>query len=240
MTRRRWIADEVSGNRAVLTGQNALHLARVLRARVGQQFDICHDRSVRVGKIIAIHEDRVELELGDEVTGLADFESDVTLLIAVFKFDRIEWAIEKATELGITRILPVIAQRTDAHLATAASKRLERWRKIAHEAAQQSRRTAEPEIAEAKKLKSALTEVPATNTGIILNETEKSITLAQVISSIAADAAVVLAIGPEGGWTGDELELFSKSGWKPASLGPTILRAETAAIAAIAIVRALR
>src|SRR5258706_15337377 len=118
MTRRRWIADEVHGNRATLIGQNARHLARVLRARVGQEFDISCDSSVRLGTIIAIDEDRVELDLGAEISQAA--EPEINLLLAVFKFDRMEWAIEKATELGVTKILPVIAQRTDAHLGAAS------------------------------------------------------------------------------------------------------------------------
>src|SRR5882757_7709375 len=157
MTRRRWIADEVHGNRATLTGQNALHLARVLRARVGQEFDIACDHIVRVGRIVEIEDDRVELELGGEVP--SSVETEINLLLAVFKFDRMEWAIEKATELGVTRIVPVIARRTDAHLGVAAVKRAERWRKIAHEAAQQSRRIAEPEIEAPTKLKQALAKI---------------------------------------------------------------------------------
>src|SRR5437868_3148123 len=107
MTRRRWIADEVHGNRATLTGQNARHLARVLRARVGQEFDISFDSTVRVGKILEIDAEKVELELGEEVSQVA--EAEISLLLAVFKFDRMEWAIEKATELGVSHVLPIIA-----------------------------------------------------------------------------------------------------------------------------------
>ena len=94
------------------------------------------------------------------------------LVVAIYKFDRLEWAIEKCTELGVTRIVPVIARRTDAHLAAAAGKRVERWRRIAHEAAQQSRRLRPPQIDEAVKLKSALAlEAP---TRLLLNENERS------------------------------------------------------------------
>ncbi|MCU1308685.1 MAG: hypothetical protein JWN45_3380 [Acidobacteriaceae bacterium] len=238
MTRRRWIADEVHGNRATLTGQNARHLARVLRARVGQEFDISCDFSVRLGKIVTIDDDRVELQLGAEISQTA--ESEISLLLAVFKFDRMEWAIEKATELGVTKILPVIAQRTDAHLGVAAAKRVERWRKIAHEAAQQSRRTAVPEILAPVKLNPALAGIAESSARIVLSETEKAVTLAEVVSAADADSPLLLAIGPEGGWTEDEVETFVKLGWTSASLGSTILRAETAAVAALAIARALR
>ena len=145
MTRRRWIADEVSGDRAALVGGHADHLVRVLRAKVGQEFDIATGSSVRRGRISFIDYSRVEFELGDVLP--ADATLPVTLVLAVFKFDRMEWAIEKCTELGVARIVPLIAQRTDSHLAAAAMKRSERWQRIAHEASQQSRRISPPEIA---------------------------------------------------------------------------------------------
>jgi 16S rRNA (uracil1498-N3)-methyltransferase len=104
MTRRRWIADQVSGNRATLTGAHAAHLVRVLRARVGQEFDIVANGVVRRGIVVAIADGLVDFELGEEIrTGPAAIH--LTLLLAIFKFDRMEWAIEKCTELGLTRIV---------------------------------------------------------------------------------------------------------------------------------------
>ena len=154
MTRRRWIADEFSDHHAGLLGQNAAHLARVLRARVGQEFDIVCGELVRRGTIASVSDERVEFDLGETVSERG--EREIVLVAAIYKFDRLEWAIEKCTELGVTRIVPVIARRTDSHLAAAAAKRLERWRRIAHEAAQQSRRLRPPQIDEAVKLNSAL------------------------------------------------------------------------------------
>src|SRR5579859_5080708 len=122
MTRRRFIADEVSNNQAALVGEHAEHLAKVLRARVGQEFDISTGNAVRRGRIVSITNSRVNFELGDDVPVPSQIE--ITLLLAIFKFDRMEWAIEKCTELGVTRIVPVIARRTDSHLATASAKRV--------------------------------------------------------------------------------------------------------------------
>jgi 16S rRNA (uracil1498-N3)-methyltransferase len=229
MTRRRWIADEVSGNRAALTGDHADHLVRVLRARVGQEFDIAAGSVVRRGRIANISPARVDFELGEVVP--AGATANVTLLLAIFKFDRMEWAIEKCTELGVSRIVPVIARRTEAHLASASVKRVERWRRIALQASEQSRRTTPCEVAAPLKLPQA-TSLPG-GLRIVLAETEKQTQLRDVLGPPESD--VVLAIGPEGGWTEDELELFQKGAWIAASLGPTILRAETAAIAATAI-----
>lgn len=229
MTRRRWIADEVSGNRAALIGEHADHLVRVLRARVGQEFDVVASAVVRRGRVVHLSQNRVEFELGEEMPAAA--EADLTLLLAIFKFDRFEWAIEKCTELGVSKVVPVIARRTDAHLASASAKRVERWRRIAVQSAEQSRRTNPPEIPDPIKLQQ-VSRVPG-KIRIVLSEAEQQARLAELFSGEGTEA--ILAIGPEGGWTEDELNLFQKERWVSASLGSTILRAETAAIAATAL-----
>jgi 16S rRNA (uracil1498-N3)-methyltransferase len=232
MTRRRWIADEVSGNRAALTGEHADHLVRVLRARVGQEFDIAAGSTLRRGRIVSVAAGRVEFELGEEVSAIS--VANVTLLLSVFKFDRMEWAIEKCTELGVSRIVPMIARRTDAHLAAASAKRVERWRRLALQAAEQSRRTVPPEVAVPLKLKDAV-DLPGA-ARILLAEAEQQVLLRDVLDSHPDQGEILLAIGPEGGWADDEVQLFKSASWISASLGSTILRAETAAIAATAIV----
>ena len=232
MTRRRWIADEISGSRAALVGANAARLARVLRARSGQVFDIAAEGRVRRGRIISITSQRVEFELGEDLPAVV--LPAITLLLAIFKFDRMEWAIEKVTELGVARVVPLIAKRTDSHLASAAAKRVERWRRIGHEAAQQSRRAALPEIAEPVRFQDVLD--MATKCRIVLSEGEEQVSLRQALAG--CEGSLVLAIGPEGGWTSDEDRAFREHGWIAASLGPTILRVETAAIAAMSVVLA--
>lgn len=229
MTRRRWIADEVSGNHAALTAAHADHLIRVLRAQVGQEFDIVADGTLRRGRISEIGEGRVEFELGAELSASAVLK--LSLLLAIFKFDRMEWAIEKCTELGVSRIIPVIARRTDVHLASAATKRAERWRRIAQQASEQSRRSGVPEVGDPAKFKESIIGVAGLR--IVLAESEEHVRLREILDG---ENDIVLAVGPEGGWTEDELRLFKQAGWISASLGPTILRAETAAIAATAIV----
>jgi 16S rRNA (uracil1498-N3)-methyltransferase len=234
MTRRRFIADEVSGDRAALVGEHADHLVRVLRARVGQEFDVATGEVVRRGRItfVSIEDKRVEFDLGEDVSsaGLAE----ITLVLAVFKFDRMEWAIEKCTELGVSRIVPVIARRTDSHLGAASLKRVERWQRIARQAAEQSRRAGPPEIAAPIKVAEVLNFPGASR--IVLAESEERTLLRDVVKPDAANPGVALAVGPEGGWTEGELQSFQLAGWTSVSLGTTILRAETAAMAATAIV----
>src|SRR5260370_24697397 len=235
MTRRRWIADEVTGNTAALVGEHAAHLARVLRAEVGQEFDIATGEDVRRGTITTISYDRIEFALGaKQRLRLRSAAPKITLALAIFKCDRMEWAIEKCTEIGVARIIPVIAARTDAHLAAAAVKRHERWQRIARQATEQSRRLAPPEIVAPVKLKELDGALPEDLlTRVVLAESEEETRLGTVLRS--GPTEVVLAIGPEGGWADGELGWFYESGWVAASLGATILRAETAAIVATAI-----
>lgn len=232
MTRRRWIADEVFGDKAALTGTHAEHLIRVLRARIGQEFDIVADGLVRRGRVSSIADGKVEFELGPEISS-SPASANLTVLLAVFKFDRMEWVIEKCTELGVAKIIPVIARRTGAHLASAALKRTERWRRIVVQAAEQSRRTAPPEVADPMKLQDAAG--LSGDLRVVLSEAEQEMSLKDVLAANQNVSDVLLAIGPEGGWAEDELDLLKKGGWISVSLGPTILRAETAAIAAVAI-----
>jgi 16S rRNA (uracil1498-N3)-methyltransferase len=232
MTRRRWIADQHSGNHAALIGPHADHLSRVLRAQIGQEFDVATGDEVRRGRITRIDPDRVEFELRETIP--ISSSTQITLALSIFKFDRMEWAIEKCTELGVARIVPVIARRTESHLATAAVKRVERWQRIVRQAAEQSRQAAPPEISQPIKLKDAV--VLPGGTRIVLSESERQAMLKDVLNANPTDD-LVLALGPEGGWTESELHLFRNANWPSASLGNTVLRAETAAIAALAVAR---
>jgi 16S rRNA (uracil1498-N3)-methyltransferase len=245
MTRRRWIADTWTPTTATLTGEHAAHLARVLRAEPGQIYDVVAGGFLHRAEIVSVapagggQDYEVLFTLHEELE--TDAALPLHLLLAIFKFDHMEWAIEKATELGIARITPILARRTEKHLAQAAAKRVERWRRIAFEASRQSRRTDVPEIAVPAPLKSAL-EQETSPTRILLSETEQTTTLtaaledsAHVPTDVGSQTSHALAIGPEGGWTPEEMAGFTQHNWQPVTLGPRILRAETAAIAAIAI-----
>ena len=208
MSRRRWIADQVSGDRAALLGRNAEHLARSLRVQVGQEFEVSTGQSVRMGRVVRVADDRVEFDLGAVIPQKE--AARVTLLLAIFKFDRMEWAIEKTTELGAAAIMPVVARRTDPRLAAAAVKRVERWRRVAHEAAQQSRRMTPPEIAAPQTMNSVLD--VRSELRILLSESEHGLTLREAIEGnwkLEFGNSLALAVGPEGGWAAEELAAFS-------------------------------
>ncbi len=242
MTRRRWIADSWDQTTASLKGEQAAHLIRVLRARAGTEFEIVAGDRVWRAAFTGISGDAALLTLLSEVE--ADRALPVTLLLSIFKFDRMEWVIEKATELGVERIVPIIARRSEKHLAQTAQARVERWRRIAREASKQSRRSDMPLIESVAGLKDAARDRGQGQLRLLLAEQERSTTLRAVMEmaieeSVDRRPPVRLAVGPEGGWTAEEESLFAAEGWKPVSLGPRILRAETAGIAALAVVASL-
>lgn len=245
MTRRRWIAEHWDEATALIVGAQAEHMARVLRAQPGMEADVVAGGHVFHAEVAAVSSHEVRFNLIAEVQ--ADPALPVTLVMAVYKFDRMEWAIEKATELGVAAVAPVIARRTEKHLAMAAEKRAERWRRIAHEAAQQSRRSDVPQILDPAPLSarvraaSGATRPDSGSALIVLAEQERTTTLRRALEEAVAAAGqemptLEIAIGPEGGWAPEEEALFDANGWLAASLGPRILRAETAAIAALAVV----
>ncbi len=238
MTRRRWIAEHWDEATATLVGSQAEHMSRVLRAEPGMEADVVAGGRVFHAEVAAVADGEVRFNLISELE--ADPALPITLVMAVYKFDHMEWAIEKATELGVAGVAPVIARRSEKHLAQAAQKRVERWRRIAHEASQQSRRSDIPLIADPIPLPQRV-KASSTATRIVLAEQERSTTLRAALEEIIAAAgseipALEIAIGPEGGWAPDEEALFDANGWRAVSLGPRILRAETAAIAALAVV----
>ncbi len=238
MTRRRWIAEHWDEATATITGAQAAHMARVLRAQPGMEADVVAGGHVFHAEVVAVSADEVRFNLVDELQ--ADPALPITLVMAIYKFDHMEWAIEKATELGVAALAPVIAQRTEKHLAQAAEKRAERWRRIAHEAAQQSRRSDVPFVEPPVPLASRVREA-SRSVRIVLAEQERTTTLRQLMAE-AIEAAgsempsLEIAIGPEGGWAPAEEALFDANGWRAVTLGPRILRAETAAIAALSVV----
>jgi 16S rRNA (uracil1498-N3)-methyltransferase len=236
MSRRRFFVPEIRRHIAELTGPDAEHLVRVLRAEVGQLYEISDNGSLYLAEITTARKSQIIFQVKEQLA-LPSPEVHVTLLAALIKFDRFEWLLEKATELGVDVIQPVEATRTEHGLTKAAQKRLPRWEKIAQEASQQSRRVRLPLIEPPIRLEKLL-QIDAT-VKLFLDEspaTRSILTQLPTVRSI--DDRVVLLLGPEGGWTDDERQKVLAADWLPCSLGQTILRAETAATAALAIVKA--
>ncbi|PYU69293.1 MAG: 16S rRNA methyltransferase [Acidobacteria bacterium] len=214
-----------------MEGEAAHHLGRVLRAQTGQLYELSDGDRVWLGRIESVGRDRVQFVLIEELPAVRP-AVDVTLLLSVVKFDAFEWAIEKATELGVSTIVPLAAERSEKALLTAATRRAERWKKILSEASQQSRRVRVPVLGDLARPEFAFAR-PKDGLRVMLFERTTVSPLRKVLEGQPATKAI-LAIGPEGGWTDAEFEAAHSCGFLVASLGRLILRTETAVIAALA------
>jgi 16S rRNA (uracil1498-N3)-methyltransferase len=229
--RRRFFVEQFDGDRAVMEGEAAHHLGRVLRAEAGQLCELSNGLSARLAHIENVQRDRIEFALLEEIPSPAP-KVETTLLLSVVKLDAFEWALEKATELGVARIVPLASARSEKGLLTAAPKRALRWEKILLEASQQSRRLSVPKLAPVAKPQAAFSE-HLDGLRLFLSERPEAPPLRGVLAGQHASKAT-LAIGPEGGWTESEVEAARSTQFREASLGKLILRAETAVIAALA------
>ncbi len=235
MARRRFFVDAVESGRARITGPDAHHLTRVLRVEPGQQFEISDNHSVYLAEVESARKDLVSFSVREKVTAPPPLVR-TAILASLIRFERFEWMLEKATELGVERIVPVQAERSERGLEHAVGKRISRWNRIVREASEQSRRARLPEICAAVPLAGAL-ELEAAYR-YALEEAEAPLILSALPEHRQPGDLVALLVGPEGGWTDREREQTAGAGWRPVSLGLQILRAETAAIAALAIVNA--
>jgi 16S rRNA (uracil1498-N3)-methyltransferase len=236
MARRRFFVPEIRRGAAELTGPDAEHLVRVLRAEVGQLYELCDNRDLYLARIEVARKSVVSFRILEKLPSPAP-TVDVSLLAALFKFDRFEWLVEKATELGVSAIQPFEATRTEPGLAQASHKRHLRWEKIAREASQQSRRVQVPRIEPAVRFAKAL-HMDA-KLRLLLDEIPEAPPIFQRLpEQRSLTDRIALLLGPEGGWTDEERAQANEAGWLPCSLGATILRAETAGVAGLAIVQA--
>jgi 16S rRNA (uracil1498-N3)-methyltransferase len=223
--------DSIVGGSAELRGDEARHLTRVLRVEPGQRFEISDNQQAYLAEISEARGERVVFHVLEALPAVP-FPVSITLCVSLIKFDRFEWIVEKATELGVDRLVPVEATRSEKGLFDASRKRSDRWARIARESSQQSRRVRIPEILPAVRFERCLEQTAAHR--YFLDEAVAPPLLREIPAERSDTAA--LLIGPEGGWTDPERQLAIAAGWQPVSLGPLVLRAETAACAALALV----
>jgi 16S rRNA (uracil1498-N3)-methyltransferase len=233
MARRRFFVPEVRNGEAALSGDDAKHLTQVLRVEAGQIYEISDNRDVYLAEVTLARKAQVVFQITDRLPA-PEPAVPLTLLVALIRFERLETIIEKATELGVTTIQLVKAERSERGLDLAAPKRMARWQRIALEASQQSRRARLPEILAPVPFRGALEAAAAHRLFLDEERTGRSI-----LDLVPSRGTTALLVGPEGGWPAHERDAALEAGWSPVSLGPLVLRTETAAIAALATLNAV-
>ena len=227
MALRRVFVDVIEGGAAVARGDQAHHLARVARLQAGEQVEVSDQVTAYRALTESCTPAEVRFRIEDALPAEPEFPR-LSVVLAIVKFARFEWAVEKLTELGVRSITPLIAARSNAKLVQSAAKRAERWRRIALEAAQQSRRLAAPTVALPMAFADAVQDC-GSDTKLLAEPAGPP------VASVCCGHEMTLLVGPEGGWTEQESQLAYESGFKAAGLGRNVLRAETAAVALTAI-----
>ena len=239
--RRRFFVDHFQDGAAILRGDAANHLGRVLRGQPGQLFELSDGETLWLAQTETVGREEIHFSLRQQLPAAAS-PLHITLLLAIVKFDRFEWAIEKASELGADEVVPVIADRCEHGLIAAAAKRAQRWERILAESAQQARRLRIPALRPAAKPRDAWGGSDE-HLGLLLSERSGACPLRALLEPAAAarkpgqSTRVAISIGPEGGWTDTEFSLAAASGYSEAALGANIMRTETAVCAALAAVQ---
>jgi 16S rRNA (uracil1498-N3)-methyltransferase len=233
--------SKIEGRRGSIAGAELEHLRRVLRLRPGDHIIAFDDSGWEHEAVIrALNDAQGELEILRSYQAERESPLAVTLAVALIKGDKMDYVVEKATELGVKAIAPFVSRYTVPKLNDRkAVQRAGRWQKIALSAAKQCGRTCLPEVLPVCDYHELIGERGAAELKLFFWEREAEQTLKQVRDRQAGLRSVFLVIGPEGGFTADEAEMARVRGYTTVHLGPRVLRAETAALTALSLVQYL-
>lgn len=225
---------QVTGNQATIAGEDAQHIARVLRLRAGDELEVVAAGRAFLARITAASTSLVTAELVKQLIKNSESPLEINLYQGLPKGDKLELIIQKATELGVSSITPVLTSRVVVKLKPQViEERRNRWQRVALEAAKQSRRNAIPEVRQPL----ALSDLAPTDSRLrLIAWEEDSSPLAPVLKAYNGNTVDVF-IGPEGGLSAEEVDVLRRLGFVSVSLGPRILRTETAPLAMLAVIQ---
>lgn len=233
--------ENIDATSAIIAGQELEHLRRVLRLTVGDSVTLFDDTGWEHEAVIrSLHADRGELAIRRSYEAGRESPLKLTLALGLTKGEKMDFVVEKATELGVASILPFTSSFTVPKLdAQKIAKRSERWQKIALSAAKQCGRTQVPEILPLCEFAAMVEGAGANQLKLLFWEKETARSLRQVHEANATATAILVAVGPEGGLSSAEAQLAAARGFHSVHLGRRILRAETAAVTALSLVQFL-
>jgi len=226
--------DSVKDNKAVIFGPDQKHIVKVLRLKTGDDITLFDSNSNEYyGKIFSIGKTSIEIEIYKREKVVRESPLNITLLQGLAKGDKMDYIVEKATELGVSSIIPVITERVQFH----SRDRHKRWEKIAIEASKQCGRTKPTVIENTLDLKSALLSSDNDSLRIILHVDGELSIKSHIKNTLQTPLNIILFIGPEGGFTDNEVLLAKELGFISLGLGPRVLRTETASVSVLSILQ---
>lgn len=226
-----FVAPEQIGEKSIeITGDNAKHISAVLRAKIGEALTVCDSNGTDYECVVSeITKKTVTAEIVEKHKNLNEPEIKITLFQSVPKLDKMETVIQKCIEIGVDRIVPVISEHTVVKVGEKAEKKLERFRKIAEAAAKQCGRGKIPEVSDITDFKAAVKQAVELDNAVIPYEKERERSVKSFIKEFKGKS-VGIFIGPEGGFSDDEIAFCAENGIKSVTLGRRILRTETAGL----------
>lgn len=231
----RYFVKNIQDNKVILGTEDSYHIKRVMRMKIGDKIEIVYQEKVYLGQIEAL-DDQVQAKLIEELASSKQHIRPITLAQALVKEQKMDYILQKATELGVTEIIPFCAERSIVKADKQDEKRKIRWEKIVKEASEQSKRTDLVKIHSILSLRE-LSQLDNYDVKIICSVSEKEKNLKKLLSNIPNSATMLFVIGPEGGLSDQEEQTLMDSGFQRVSLGDTVLRTETAGLFIMSAVR---
>lgn len=229
----RFFTTDINDNHAVIHGDDVKHISKVLRLKTGDVIQICNGNGKECdAQITSISKDTVEAETKEWRLSASEPLTKITLFQCLPKAGKMEIIIQKCVELGVNAVVPVQSERCVVVLKPPYESRIERWQRVSEEASKQSRRGMIPSVSEPCALQNLSFE--SFDTVLVAYEDERTVTLKSVLKSSKCMRSVAIIIGPEGGFSENEIGLLETKGARCVSLGPRILRTETAGMAMLA------
>lgn len=231
----RYFSDNCLNNIFTLSKEDSYHITKVMRFKIGEKIEIVYNNKTCISEIISL-EPNVTARIIDEIIENTEISYNVTLVQSLVKEQKMDYILQKMTELGVNKIIPYQAERSIVKLNDKVNKKIERWQTIIKEASEQSKRTVIPTVTNAISLKE-LEEIEGYDYKFIATVNEKQQNLKKVLSKVKKGATMIIVVGPEGGFTCLEEDRLMKKGFIPISLGKSVLRTETAGLFFMSVVR---
>ena len=231
----RYFTSDYSNNIFTLSLEDTYHITKVMRYKLGEKIEIVYDSKTYISEIVELNPE-VKAKMLEEIQEDSEISFNVTLVQSLVKEQKMDYILQKMTELGVNKIIPYQADRSIVKINDKVNKKIDRWQTILKEASEQSKRTVIPTVSNSISLKE-LEEIEGYDYKFIATVNEKQQNLKKVLSKVKKGATMIIVVGPEGGFTCLEENRLMNKGFIPISLGKSVLRTETAGLFFMSAVR---
>lgn len=231
----RYFSKKIENNRFTLTEEDTYHITKVMRMVKDDKIEVVYQENTYICKIVSLSP-LVEAEIVEEIKNNQELKTQVTIVQSLVKEQKMDYILQKTVELGVDKIIPYCASRSVIKINEKKDKKIERWKSILKEAAEQSKRIKIPEITNPINL-SNLVKLSDYDIKFLCTVNESSQNLKKVLSNMFSGAKILFVIGPDGGFTPEEEKVMMENGFLSISLGNSVLRTETASTFIMSVVR---